>query len=119
VTPSRTGQDGSLLALAANATDAKGRIVAAAGRRPRLRNLTAAEVAHFRAHVGVVDLIGTTGATAVLAAAQECAARDPGPAPDPPGGRAVPICRRSPPAALMPTRPAAWSCMPTLPGGCW
>jgi tetrahydromethanopterin S-methyltransferase subunit A len=87
---------GSLLALAANGTDAKGRIVAAPGRRPRLRNLTAAEVAHFRAHVEVVDLIGTTGATAVLAAAQECAARDPGPAPDPPGGLAVPILQAVP-----------------------
>jgi tetrahydromethanopterin S-methyltransferase subunit A len=58
---------GSLLALAANGTDERGRIVAAPGRRPRLRNLTAGEIAHFRAHVEVIDLIGTQDAAAVLA----------------------------------------------------
>ena len=31
------------------------------------------------------------GSTAILAAAAECAARDPGPAPPPPGGPAVPV----------------------------
>ena len=40
---------GSLLALAANGADDSGRIIAAPGRRPRLRNLAAAEIAHFRA----------------------------------------------------------------------
>ena len=82
---------GSLLALAANGTDERARIIAAPGRRPRLRNLTPAEIAHFRAHVEVVDLIGTVDAAAVLAAARSCAARDPGPAPEPPGGLAVPV----------------------------
>ena len=82
---------GSLLALAANGTDEKGRIVAAPGRRPRLRNLTVGEIAHFRAHLEVADLIGTRDPAAILAAAQACAARDPGPAPDPPGGLAVPV----------------------------
>ncbi len=87
---------GSLLALAANGTDERGRIVAAPGRRPRLRNLTAGEIAHFRAHVEVIDLIGTRDAAAVLAAARRCAARDPGPAPPPPGGLAVPVRRAGP-----------------------
>ena len=50
---------GSLLALAANGADDRGRIVAAPGRRPRLRNLTSGQIAHFRAYVEVVSLIGT------------------------------------------------------------
>lgn len=87
---------GSLLALAANGTDDRGRIVDAPGRRPRLRNLTPAEIAHFRTYIEVVDLIGTGDATAVLAAASQCAARDPGPAPEPPGGQAVPVQRAAP-----------------------
>jgi tetrahydromethanopterin S-methyltransferase subunit A len=92
---------GSLLALAANGTDEKGRIVDAPGRRPRLRNLTPAEIAHFRAHVEVIGLIGTQDPAAVLATAQRCAARHPGPAPDPPGGRAVPIQRAVPARATI------------------
>jgi len=87
---------GSLLALAAHGTDANGRIVAAPGRRPRLRNLTPAQIAHFRAHVEVIDLIGGRDPAAILAAAEECAARDPGPAPPPPGGPAVPVQRAAP-----------------------
>ena len=88
---------GSLLALAANGTDDRGRILAAPGRRPRLRNLTPGQIAHFRAHIEVIDLIGTRDPAAVLAAARDCAARDPGPAPDPPGGPAVPAQRAAPP----------------------
>ena len=84
---------GSLLALAANGADDSGRIIAAPGRQPRLRNLAAAEIAHFRAHVEVIDLIGTTDPGPVLAVARQRAARDPGPAPEPPGGSAVPVQR--------------------------
>jgi len=98
---------GSLLALAANGTDDKGRIIAAPGRRPRLRNLTPGEIAHFRTHVEVVDLIGTQDAAAILAAAQRCADHDPGPAPDPPGGLAVPI-QRAVPARRTVTDPAGY-----------
>jgi len=87
---------GSLLALAANGTDQKARIIAAPGRRPRLRNLTPAQITHFRAHVEVVDLVGTRDPGAILAAAHSCAARDPGPAPRPPGGLAVPVQRAAP-----------------------
>ena len=87
---------GSLLALAANGTDHRGRIINAPGRRPRLRNLTSGEIAHFRAYVEVVDLIGIRDTAAVLAAARSCAARDPGPAPRPPGGLAVPVPRAAP-----------------------
>jgi len=87
---------GSLLALAANGIDDKARIIDAPGRRPRLRNLTAGEVAHFRAYVEVVGLIGTRDTAAVLAAARRCAGRDPGPAPQSPGGLAVPVQRAAP-----------------------
>lgn len=87
---------GSLLALAANGTDERGRIIAAPGRRPRLRNLTPDEIAHFRTRVQVVDLIGTREPGPILAAAASCAARDPGPAPAPPGGLAVPVQRAAP-----------------------
>jgi tetrahydromethanopterin S-methyltransferase subunit A len=51
-----TGQ--TLLALAHNGADAQQRIVGAAGKRPVLRNVTAAEIAAFRQQVTVVDLIG-------------------------------------------------------------
>ena len=98
---------GSLLALAANGTNDNGRIIGAPGRRPRLRNLTPAEIAHFRTYVEVIDLIGTADASAVLAAAERCAARDPGPAPPPPGGQPVPI-RRAAPAGRTIADPAGY-----------
>jgi len=108
---------GSLLALATNGTDSTGRIVAAPGRRPRLRNLTPDEIAHFRTHVEVVDLIGTEEPSAILAAAERCAARDPG--PEPPGGQAVPIQRAARPRRPSPIPPATSSCTPTPPAACW
>lgn len=98
---------GSLLALAANGTDGRGRIIAAPGRRPRLRNLTATEIAHFRAHVEVIDLIGILDVAKILAAARSCAARDPGPTPQPPGGLAVPV-QRAAPAARTVADPAGY-----------
>ena len=98
---------GTLLALVENGTDDKGRVIAAPGRRPRLRNITADEIAHFRAHVEVIDLIGTTGPATVLAAAGRCAARDPGPAPPPPGGQAV-SARRAAPAGRTVADPAGY-----------
>ncbi len=87
---------GSLLALAANGTDERGRIIDAPGRRPRLRNITPGEIAHVRAHVEVINLIGIRDPAAILAAARSCAARDPGPAPPPPGGPAVAIQQAAP-----------------------
>ena len=87
---------GSLLALAANGTSETGRIIDAPGRRPRLRNLTPAEIAHFRTHTEVIDLIGTGDPAAILAAARQCAARDPGPGPAPPGGQAAPVRHAAP-----------------------
>ena len=106
---------GSLLALAANGTDGRGRIVDAPGRRPRLRNLSPGEIAHFRAHVEIVGLIGTADTAAILATSQRCAARDPGPAPNRRPGRPCPSSERLPPAAPSPTPPATWSCSPGCP----
>ena len=110
---------GSLLALAANGTDQKARIIAAPGRRPRLRNLTPAQIAHFRAHVEVVDLVGTRDPGAILAAARSCAARDPGPAPAPPGGLAMPV-QRAAPAGRTIADPAGYLVIHAdSAGGCW
>lgn len=76
---------GSLLALARNGIDARGRIVGAPGRRPVLRNLQRASVEHFRANVEVVDLIGTQDVAAILGEACSCGLRDPGAAATPDG----------------------------------
>ena len=79
----------------------------APGRRPRLRNLSPGEIAHFRAHVEIIDLIGTADTAAIPAASQRCAARDPGPAPEPPAGQAVRI-RRADPAPRTIADPAGY-----------
>ncbi len=70
----------SLLALAANGLDARGRIVGAPGKRPILRNVSAGLVAHFRAAVELIDLIGERDPAGILETAAACARRDPGPA---------------------------------------
>jgi len=70
----------SLVALARQGIDDRGRIVGAQGRRPLLKNLNPETVAHFREVVEVVDLIGETNVTPVLLEAGRCAARNPGPA---------------------------------------
>ena len=74
----RTGQ--SLLALVHNGLDERSRIVGARGRRPVLRNVGPEEVEHFRKAVEVVDLVGVDDLAQVIAAVEECARRDPGPA---------------------------------------
>lgn len=88
---------GTLLALAGNGVDARSRIIAAPGRRPRLQNLTGAEISHFREHVEVIDLIGAQDPAEILAIARELAGRNPAPAPEPPSGLAVPVTRAGPP----------------------
>lgn len=88
---------GTLLALAAHGVDPRGRIIDAPGRRPRLQNLTAEEVTHFRDHVELIDLIGITDPDAITAIARACAERDPGPAPLPPGSRPVPVMQATSP----------------------
>ncbi|MCB0173035.1 MAG: DUF4346 domain-containing protein [Anaerolineae bacterium] len=52
----QTGQ--TLLALAQNGVDAKGRIIKAPGKRPFLRNVVEAEIEQFRHQVQIVNMIG-------------------------------------------------------------
>ena len=68
----------SLLALARNGLDERGRILHAPGKRPHLRNIELAIVEHFRRFVEVVDLIGVTEVAKIVASAQSCAGRNPG-----------------------------------------
>jgi len=70
----------SLLAFVQGGIDDRGRIIGANGKRPVLRNITREALDHFRRTVEVVDLIGTSQVPKIISAAQECAARDPGPA---------------------------------------
>jgi tetrahydromethanopterin S-methyltransferase subunit A len=70
----------SLVALAQNGLDDRGRILGAQGRRPLLKNLSPEAVANFREVVEVIDLIGETEVAKIVAAAEWCAARNPGPA---------------------------------------
>lgn len=70
----------SLVALARNGLDDRGRIIDAPGKRPLLRNVERAAVEHFRRVVEVLDLVGVTDVEQILAATRACAARSPGPA---------------------------------------
>jgi len=70
----------SLLALAQNGTDQRGRILGARGRRPVLKNIPLDAVEHFRQTVTVVDLIGTSEVAPIIAMIEACAAHNPGPA---------------------------------------
>ena len=70
----------SLAALTLHGINDHQRIIGAQGRRPLLKNLSPEAVAHFREVVEVVDLIGEGLPEKVIAAAEQCAARNPGPA---------------------------------------
>jgi tetrahydromethanopterin S-methyltransferase subunit A len=70
----------SLVALTQQGIDERRRIKGAQGRRPFLKNLSPEAVAHFRDVVEVVDLIGEAASGKVIAAAERCASRNPGPA---------------------------------------
>lgn len=70
----------SLLALSRAGVDARQRIIGAHGKRPVLRNLEAAAIAHFRRTVEVVDLIGNGDVEKIAAAIRDCTGRDLGPA---------------------------------------
>ena len=69
----------SLVSMAQSGLDEKGRIIGAKGKRPVIRNVSREAVEHFRRSVEVVDMIGNSVASDVIVAAQNCAARDPGP----------------------------------------
>ncbi len=55
----------ALLKLHEKGIDSKGRIIAARGARPILKNLTQIEVDHLRAQVQIVDLLGKSDAAAL------------------------------------------------------
>jgi tetrahydromethanopterin S-methyltransferase subunit A len=70
----------SLLALAQNGLDRRGRILGARGRRPVVKTISRDAVEHFRQTVTVVDLIGTSEVAPILTMIEACAAQNPGPA---------------------------------------
>ncbi len=73
-----TGQDPkghsagqTLLALAENGVDDKGRVIGSKGKRPVLRNVSAQDVQAFREQVQVIDLIGCEDLDVICARASE------------------------------------------------
>lgn len=75
----------SLVSLFHFGMDDGGRIRKAGGKRPILKNVSAAQVKAFLEQVELVELTGCEDVPRILDAAAECASRDPGPfqgAPD-------------------------------------
>ena len=70
----------SLLSLARDGIDERGRIVGANGKRPVLRNVSREAIEHFRRTVDVVNLIGTSDVGKVADAVATCGDCNPGPA---------------------------------------
>lgn len=70
------------------------RVRNAASRRPILNNLTMPEVSRFRRQVEVVNLIGNTDPTAVVAAVRDCVARPQPPMADSAESPAPLACER-------------------------
>src|SRR5574341_786004 len=66
-----TGQ--TLLALAKNGVDEKGRVIDSPAKRPILRNVSAAEISAFREQVQVIDMIGCESVDEVSARIEELA----------------------------------------------
>lgn len=69
----------TLLSLAANGMDERGRIVGARGKRPVLKNVSAEEVQNFRRQVSVHGLIGQQDMDSIARLAQNLAGQSPGP----------------------------------------
>ncbi len=68
----------SLVALFEQGVDESGRIRGAQGKRPFLKNVTAAQIEAFRRQVELVPLVGERDVQRVESAVASCAARDPG-----------------------------------------
>jgi tetrahydromethanopterin S-methyltransferase subunit A len=64
----------TLLALIENGVDETMRVIGSPGKRPVLRNVSRSEVEAFRTQVRVVDMIGTTDASAVARKVKEVGA---------------------------------------------
>lgn len=69
----------TILSLAANGTDERGRIVGACGKRPILKNISPEEVQSFRKQVTVHSLIGEQETDPIARLAQSLARQSPGP----------------------------------------
>lgn len=83
--PGRVGHlpGASLIALAREGIDARGRIIGAPGRRPVLRNLETQAIRSFRERVEVIDCIGRARLDDLAPVLAELAARAPA---EPPAG---------------------------------
>ena len=90
----------SLLSLAENGMDERGRIVGARGRRPVLKNVSAAEVQNFRKQVTIHDLIGERKTDSIATLAQNLARQSPGPFEVSAEIPAVQVTHALPPSAL-------------------
>ncbi len=69
----------TLLALKENGIDADGRVIGSPGKRPILRNVSAAEVEAFRAQVQVIDLVGCEDPDEIRARIEELSPQAPEP----------------------------------------
>lgn len=90
----------TILSLAANGTDGRGRIVGARGKRPILKNISPEEVKDFRKQVTVHNLIGEQEADSIARLAQSLARQSPGPFEGAAATPAVQITRAVPPVGL-------------------
>jgi tetrahydromethanopterin S-methyltransferase subunit A len=70
----------SLVALARQGLDDRGRIRGASGKRPVLKNIARQAVEYFCRTVEVIDLVGHASVPDILDSVSRAAARDPGPA---------------------------------------
>ncbi len=70
----------SLVALARNGLDERMKIIGARGKRPRIKNLFATAVEHFRNTVEIIDMVNNSDRTAIRERIERCADKNPGPA---------------------------------------
>lgn len=71
----------SLVALARNGVDERKKVIGARGKRPRMQNLSAEAIEHFRRNVEVIDLVGVSNVQEIARHIARCAEQNKGPAP--------------------------------------
>lgn len=69
----------SLESLFRNGIDKSGRIIAAKGRRPVLKNVSLEQIRAFRSQVELISMIGEEREALILDQVENCRRRDPGP----------------------------------------
>ncbi len=92
----------SLVSLFENGLDDRRRIAGARGKRPVLKNVSAAQVAAFRRQVELVALIGEERQEVIRSQAAELARRDPGPFDGAPADQPVETILVAEPRRLVP-----------------